>query len=139
MREGLRSETTEAVFCLYAKKPLHTGVRTGCHYLFRLSVFATFVVYTDCESCTRAISTNPESLEAGECGLTRETCFVARCLQVVAVTGLLWISWCVLGASGFRFFFRFIFFECARPAASMRPPCLIYISTSCTDEAVCCR
>ena len=33
MRQGLGSEATEAVFCLYAKKPLHTGVRKGCHYL----------------------------------------------------------------------------------------------------------
>ena len=41
-------------------------------------------------------------MEAGEYGLTRETCFVARRLEVVAVAGLLWISWCVLGAAGFR-------------------------------------
>ena len=38
MRQGQESEATEAVFCLEAKKPLHTGVRTGCHYLIRLSV-----------------------------------------------------------------------------------------------------
>ena len=38
---------------------------------------------------------------------------------------------CVLGAAGFRFFlFLFFFFERPRPAASMRPPCLIYFSTS---------
>ena len=36
MREGRESEATEAVFCLQAKKPLHTGVRTGCHYLISL-------------------------------------------------------------------------------------------------------
>ena len=68
----------------------------------------TFVVFTDCESCTRPISTNPGSMEAGEYGLTRGTCFVARRLDVVAVTRLLWISWCVLGAA---FFFRFCFFD----------------------------
>ena len=28
------------------------------------------------------------------------------------------------------FLFRFFFFEHTRPAASMRPPCLIYLSTS---------
>ena len=39
------------------------------------------------------------SMEAGEYGLTRGTCFVARRLEVVAVAGLLWISWCVLGAA----------------------------------------
>ena len=43
-------------------------------------------------------------MEVGEYGLTRGTCFVARRLVVVAVAGLLWISWCVLGAAGFRFF-----------------------------------
>ena len=41
-------------------------------------------------------------MEAGEHGLTRGTFFVARRVEVVAVAGLLWISWCVLGAAGFR-------------------------------------
>ena len=41
-------------------------------------------------------------MEAGEYGLTRGTCFVARRLEVVAVARLLWISWCVLGSAGFR-------------------------------------
>ena len=41
-------------------------------------------------------------MEAGEYGLTRGTCFVARRLEVVAVVELLWISCCVLGAAGFR-------------------------------------
>ena len=54
----------------------------------------TFVVFTDCESCTRPISTNPGSIGAGEYGLARGTCFVACCLEVVAVAGLLWISVC---------------------------------------------
>ena len=40
-------------------------------------------------------------MEAGEYGLTRGTCFVARRLEVVAVAGLLWISWCVLGGADF--------------------------------------
>ena len=92
----------------------------------------TFVVFTDCGSCTRPISTNLRSMEAGEYGLTRRTCFVARCLEVVAVAGLLWISRCVLSAAGFFrvLIFDFFFFERARPAASMRTPCLIYLSTS---------
>ena len=73
-------------------------------------------------------------MEAGEYGLTRRTCFVARRLEVVAVAGLLWtfrgvfwvgrIFFCVF------FFSIFLFFERTRPAASMRPPCLIYLSTS---------
>ena len=101
--------------------------------IFSLSVCVlTFVVSADCESCTGPIPTNPGSMEAGEYGLTRGTCFVASCLEVVAVAELLWISWCVLGAAGFRGgFFRFFFFERTRPgAASMRPPCLIYLPTS---------
>ena len=75
-----------------------------------LCVFVSFVVFGDCESCTRPISTNPVSMEEGGYGLTRGTWVFARRLEVVAVTGLLWISWCVLGAAGFfRFFFDFCF------------------------------
>ena len=57
-------------------------------------VCVTFVVFTesDSESCTRPISTYLESMEAGEYGLTRGTCSIARRLEVVAVAGLLWIS-----------------------------------------------
>ena len=64
-------------------------------------------------------------MEAGEYGLTRGTCFVARRLQVVAVAGLLWISWCVLGGVDFfgdlRCFLCFVLFFSnfvrTRPAA----------------------
>ena len=69
-------------------------------------------------------------MEVGEYGLTRGTCIVARRVKVVAVAGLLWTSWRVLGAAGFYAFFRSCVFERTRPAASMRPPCLIYLSTS---------
>ena len=69
-------------------------------------------------------------MEASEYGLTRWTCFVARRLEVVAVAGLLWISWCVLGGAIFLvfFFFDFIFLRthtayCKYEAIS----CLIYI------------
>ena len=71
-------------------------------------------------------------MEAGEYGLTRGTRFVARCLEMVAVA-----AWCgfrgvfSVGRDFFVFFFRlFFFFERTRPAASMRPPYLIYLSTS---------
>ena len=73
---------------------------------------ATDVVFSirTCESCTRPISTNPGSMVASEYGLTRWTCFVAHRLDVVAVAGLLWISWCVFGGANFSvFFFRFCF------------------------------
>ena len=62
-------------------------------------VCVTFVVFTDCASCNRPISTNPGSMEADEYELTRGTCFVASRLEVVAVAGLLWILWCVLDAA----------------------------------------
>ena len=95
-------------------------------------VCVTFVVITDCESCTKPISTNPGCLEAGEYGLTRGTCFVARRLEVVAVAGLMRISWRVMSVWwDFVFFFPVFFcFERTLPAASMRPPCLIHLSTS---------
>ena len=71
-------------------------------------MYGTFVVFTDCESCTRPISTNPGSMEAGEYGLTRGTCFLACRLELDAVAGLLWISWCVLGRGAV--FFSVLFF-----------------------------
>ena len=68
-------------------------------------------------------------MEAGEYGLTRGTCFVERRLEVVAVAALIWISSCVWGGADFLCVCVF-FFERTRPAASKRPPCLIYLSTS---------
>ena len=92
------------------KKPLHTGVRTGCHFLISLNrppvcVCETFVVFTDCESCTMPISKIPKSMEAAGYGLTHGACFVARRPEVVAIAGLLWISWCFLGGVDFFVFF----------------------------------
>ena len=75
-------------------------------------------------------------MEAGEYGLPRGTCFVARGLEVVAVAGLLWISWCVLGAAGFFVFFCRFFSSNARLVASMRQPCLFYLSTSNNNNLV---
>ena len=116
-------------------------MRTGCHYLLSLfvcppvclPVCVTLIVFTDCENWTRPITTNPGSMEAGEYGLTRGTCFLVCGLELDAVAGLLWISWCVSGRADFSsvFFFRFFFFLrthtacCKHEAAS----CLIYLST----------
>ena len=72
-------------------------------------VYEAFVVFTDCESCTRPISTNPGSMESGEYGLTRGTCFIACRLELHAVAGLLWIPCCVLGGADFPVFFFFDF------------------------------
>ena len=60
-----------------------------------------FVLFTDYESCTRPISTNPISMEAGEHELTRETCFS----RGGRVRRLLRRSWCVLGGVDFFVFF----------------------------------
>ena len=97
----------EAASCLIYLST-STGVRRGCHYLICLSVCVcvTFVVFTDCESCTRPISTNLVSMDAGEYGLTRGTCIFARRLELVAVAGMLWLSWCVLGGAYFFVFLK---------------------------------
>ena len=76
---------------------------------------------------------------AGEYGRTRKTCFVACRHEVVAIAGLLCISWCVWGAADFFvFFFLDFFFRthtawCMHEAAS----CLIYLSTSTGVRAGC--
>ena len=50
-------------------------------------------------------------MKVDEGGLTRGTCFIARRLELHAVAGLLWISWCVLGGAEFCsvFFHEFAF------------------------------
>ena len=80
-------------------------------------VDVTFVVFTDCESCTRPISTNSGSMEAGECGRTSGTCLITCRLEVVAVTGLLWLFWCVLGGVNFFAFSMSLHFKIRRPRA----------------------
>ena len=92
--------------------PLHTGVRTGCNYLgvsawLSVCVRVTFVVCNDCEICMRLSYTNPGSMEVGEYGLTRGTCFVVSRLEVAVVAGLLWISWFVRGGADLSCVFFF--------------------------------
>ena len=98
-------------------------MHTRCQYLISLSVCVcvTFVVFTDCESCERPISTNPGSMEAGEHGLTRGARFVAVCLEVVAVAGLMWVSWCVFGGAGFFLVFQVTTFSNWCIQSSQRP------------------
>ena len=78
--------------------------------LFRLvclsgCVCVTFVFFTDCESCAvRGLFPQPGIYGSGGVWANAWDVFVARCLEVVAVAGLLWISWCVLDAAGFRVF-----------------------------------
>ena len=83
-----------------------------------LSVCVTFVVFTDRESCTRLISTNLRSMEAGKYGLTRGTCFVARRLEVVGVTGLLWVFVVCFECGGI---------SCFLPVFSSNAHCLLQV------------
>ena len=115
-------------------------MRTGCYYLIglsvRLCVCVTFVVFTDCESCTRPISTNPGSMEAGEYGLTRGTYFVFRRApsrggrgRRAAVDYVVCFRWAYFFVFIFVFDF-FVFLARTRPAACMGPRCLIYFPIS---------
>ena len=136
MRQGRGSKLIQAVFSLWAKSLFIPGWGTECQYLVSLSVRLScvrvkFFVFTDCEGCTGPSSTNPGSMEAGEYGLTCGTCFVECRLEFDAVAGLLWISWWVLGGADFCVFFvRFFSIERTWPAASTRPPSLVYLSAS---------
>ena len=105
-----------------------------------VQVCLTFVVFTDCESCTRPISINPESMQVGEYGLTRGKCSshaVSSCTRWSGCCGFRGVFW-VGRIFSFFFFSIFFFFERTRPAESMRPPCLIYLSTvsGCVQGAI---
>ena len=91
-----------------------------------VSVCVTFVVFTDCETCTRPISTNPGPMEAGEYGLTRGTCFLACRLEFDAVAGnavdfVVCFGW---GGFFFRVFFPIFFLQ-------THTACCRYEATSC--------
>ena len=66
------------------------------------SVCVTFVIFTDCESCTRPISIYPASMEAGEYGLTSRVGPRRRpAVDFVVCSGCAGISFCFV----FPFFF----------------------------------
>ena len=108
-RQGRGSEATEAVFWpIGQKKPLHTGLRTGCHFWYLINLSVVYCCVCNVRGFYRfrelyeADFHKPGSYGSGRVyGLTRGTCFVARHLEVVAVAGLLWVSWCVLGGADF--------------------------------------
>ena len=61
-------------------------------------------------------------MEAGEYELTRGTCFFTRRLEVVAVAGLMWVSWCVFGGAHFFVLSMSLHFQNRSPrAASVEP------------------
>ena len=95
-------------------------------------VCATFVVFTDCESCTRSIFHKP-----GIYGSVRVWANASDVFRRTPSRGVRGrraaVDFVVCFGRGefFRvFFFDFFFFERTRPAANMRPPCFIYLSTS---------
>ena len=94
MRQAQDSEATEVFFSPIGK--IASSYRGAYRVsLFNLSVglcvrvCVSFVIFTDCESCTTPISTNPGSMESRECGRTRGTCYIARLLEVVPGAALL--------------------------------------------------
>ena len=85
---------------------------TGFHYAIVRSFVSCiyclewfFII--DCDSCTKPISTNLADTEAGELRLTRETCFVAGCSELAAVTVLCFWGPCRCVCFLMRFFFFF--------------------------------
>ena len=97
-------------------------------YKVPLCVCVTFVFFTDCDSCTRPISTHPVSMEAGEYGLTLGTCFsraVSRWSRSPGCCGFRGVFW--VGRIFFVFFFLRTHTACCKYEAAS---CLIYLSTS---------
>ena len=87
--------------------------------------------FTDCESCTRPIFTNPGSVEAGEFRLTRGTCFANRWDEMVASWAAVDFVVC-FGSGGiscffFRFFLRTHTARCKYEAALPHLPLYVYI------------
>ena len=109
MRPSLASFTsllvTRPFLALRGKSLLIPGCLEGAIISFVCLSTCVFVVFSDCESCTRPISTNPGSMEAEQYGPTGGTCFLPCRLELDAVVGPLWISWCLLGGADFFLFF----------------------------------
>ena len=77
-------------------------------------------------------------MEAETCGLTRETCSLACRLELDAVAGLLWISWCVLGGTDFFlcFFFRFLSLRTHPACYKYEAGAIIYFVSLCVCQCV---
>ena len=92
----------------------------------------TLVVFIDCESCTRTISTKPVIYGSGRVWANAWDLFHRTPSRSgrgrPAVVNFVVCFAC--GGSFRRRVGSFLFFERTRPAASMITPCLIYLSTS---------
>ena len=107
-------------------------MRTGCHYSISLSVSVcvTYAVFTDCGSCTRPISQTREQWKRASVGervgrvSSHSVSRWSRSPGCCGFRGVFWVR------RDFVFFFSIFFLERTWPAASMRPACLVYLSTS---------
>lgn len=94
---------------LIRRPSLLSGVLTGVDFSITLccvpSVCA-FRTIVDSERFNWSISTYLVSTKAGECGLTRGTCFVAGRLELAAVAVM---PWCAMSAAIFCLLFSIFF------------------------------
>ena len=102
--QSCSGESTYRTVYTYPYSVMHrrltaAGTEVEPHYVHQLNITSTVLIAR--AVCTWPISTNSGSMEAGECGRTRGTCFITCRLEVVAVGGLLWLSWCVFGGADF--------------------------------------
>lgn len=112
------SETTETVFCVTTKSiNLHTGMRTGFHDVFSVSVCCMLsivglrlVASSQVKGHARRRLPQTRHLpKAGEYRLTRAICFVARRFELASAAILFWFWSCVstYGNTSWVFFFFF--------------------------------
>ena len=107
-------------FAFRAKRPLHTGVRTGCHYLISLSVrLSVCLCICQCACNIRRFYRMRELYEPDfhKPGIYGSGRVRANAWDVGlrapsrggSVAGLLWIQWCVWVGRIFRAFHEFAF------------------------------
>ena len=110
-------------------------MRTGCHYLIslpvRLSVCVTFVVFTDCESCTSRFPYTRDlwkRASMGERAGRVSSRAVSRWSRTPGCCGFRGVFW--VGRDFFVFFVFFFFLRTHTACCKYEAPCLIYLSTS---------
>ena len=131
----LRFNTTRKVSSKEKKLPSKPAPIPA--FPFRISrpfdICVTFVVLADCESCTRPISTNP-GIYGGSGRVWTNAWDVFRRTPSRGGRGRRdaadFVGYFGCGGISNLFFSLFFFFGRTRPAASMKSPCLIYLSTS---------
>ena len=118
-------------FFAYGAKKLHTGVRTGCHYLICLSVCLCMCNIRCIYGLRELYETDfhkPGIYGSGRVWANAWEAF-RRAPSRDGRGRQAAVDFVVCFGCG-GFFRDFFSFERTRPAASMRAPCLIYFSTS---------